>query len=63
MKNLMIGILMLALAAGLVADAKSEALSSLDTAKGLVNSGDYKKASEEISYALSKVTRYWPVCW
>ena len=34
---------------------KEEALTSLDTAKTLINQGNYSKAVEEINYALSKL--------
>ncbi len=49
-----LAVLLLGLAL-LAAEAKDEALEALDTAKSLINSGDYAKAQEEIDFALAKI--------
>ena len=55
MKNIIVLFVLLALACALTADAKSDALSSCDTAKDLIKSEDYQKAADELNFALSKV--------
>lgn len=55
MRAFIIVVVLCLLPAILSAGPEQEAISSLDTAKDLINSGDLVKASEEIQYALTKV--------
>lgn len=57
MKKLLIMTMLLLLVFTLSAQAaKQEALQSLDSAKALINKGDYMKAQEEMSYAQAKIS-------
>ncbi|PIE71431.1 MAG: hypothetical protein CSA22_02675 [Deltaproteobacteria bacterium] len=47
--------IMLAATVGFANEAKEEALDSLNTAKRLIEKGDFNKAIEELNYAVSKV--------
>ena len=55
MRKLIVIAILCAFSVMLLADAKDEALSSMGTAKDLINSGDYKKAADELNYALTKI--------
>ncbi len=55
MKQTLIIITVLLLALALHAAPKDEAIEALDTAKTLLNKGDYIKAKNEIDFALAKI--------
>jgi hypothetical protein len=57
MKKVSIILLLIALSTMLIAQSgKTEAIESLDTAKSMINSGQYLKAQDELNYAQAKIS-------